>query len=227
MGFAGFTADTLRFIEELAEHNDSAWFAGQKSRYEREVLEREKAFVGEAGEAIHAFAPHVVADPRVNGSIFRIRRDTRFSRDKSPFKTYVDMWFWEGYSRKTTSGFFVRIVPDAIWTGAGAHMLDGPGLEALRIAVAGDDIGPDLAEAVEAVTGAGYTVAGDMLKRVPHPFPADHPREELLRHKTIHALRSEPVPDEFYTSDFIGWCADRWRQLEPLHSALSRALGVR
>ena len=81
------------------------------------------------------------ADSAVNKSIFRINRDTRFSKDKSPYKTYADMWFWIGDDRKGSAGYFIRLVPDAVWVGGGAHWLSDPQLARYRAAVVDDTFG--------------------------------------------------------------------------------------
>ncbi|MEL6182503.1 MAG: DUF2461 family protein [Myxococcota bacterium] len=85
--FEGFPRDCVRFFEELVEHNDRDWFEANRQRYEDHVLTPSRRFVGAVGRALHELSPHVVADPRVNRSLFRIHRDIRFSTNKQPYKT--------------------------------------------------------------------------------------------------------------------------------------------
>jgi uncharacterized protein (TIGR02453 family) len=221
--FEGFTSDTLAFLGELAAHNEKAWFDANRSRYESELLDREKLFIAAMGERMHPVVPGLAAVPRVNGSIFRINRDTRFSKDKTPYKTHADMWMWEGRDRKESSGFFLRIVPGEIWTGAGAHMLTKEGLSRLREAVA-DDRGEVLAELIAALESAGYEVGEQKYKRVPRGYLIDHPRAELLKFGSVAAHRREAVPDEFFSAAFVEWCAIRYEELLPLHRWLSDVL---
>jgi uncharacterized protein (TIGR02453 family) len=98
-GFAGFPPATLRFLGDLAENNTKAWFDEHRADYESNWVAPAKAFVSAAGEALTDLAPRIEAQPRVNGSIFRVNRDTRFSKDKSPYKDHLDFWFWEGERR--------------------------------------------------------------------------------------------------------------------------------
>jgi uncharacterized protein (TIGR02453 family) len=216
MAFEGFSAGTLAFLRELADNNDKAWFDANRSRYESELLDREKAFVSAMGERMRAVVPGLEAVPRVNGSIFRINRDTRFSKDKTPYKTHADMWMWEGSDRKASSGLFVRIVPDEIWIGAGAHMLSKEGLQRVRDAIVADP-GVELVSVMADLEGAGYEFSEPTLKRTPRGYLIDHPRADLLRLTSVAAMRSEGVPDEFFSADFVEWCAVRYEELLPLH----------
>ena len=222
-GFEGFTPDTLAFLAELASHNEKTWFDANRARYEGALLEREKLFVAAMGDRMHKRVPGLAAEPRVNGSIFRINRDTRFSKDKTPYKTHADMWMWEGSQRKEASGFFVRIVPDEIWIGAGAHNLSREGVPRLRDAIA-DDRGEVLAEMIESLQAAGYEIGEQALKRVPRGYLIDHPRAELLKYGSMAAVRREAIPDAFFSAEFVEWCAIRYEELLPLHRWLVNVL---
>jgi uncharacterized protein (TIGR02453 family) len=96
MPFEGFPPEGLAFLAGLAEHNEKAWFDAHRAEYERGLLEPARDFVDAIGPELEAVHPGIHADPRVNGSIMRINRDTRFSKDKRPYKTHLDLWFWEG-----------------------------------------------------------------------------------------------------------------------------------
>ena len=225
MEFTGFADDTREFLAELAAHNERPWFERNKSRYQSVLLEPERAFVTAVGQRLQAIRLAVEAVPRVNGSIFRINRDTRFSKDKTPYKTYADMWFWEGADRKNASGFFVRIVPDAVWLGAGAHTLSPEGLERLRAAIAARSSGLRIGGILADLEAAGYTIGEAGYKRVPRGYPADHPRAELLKYRFLHAYRIEPVPTSFTEAGFVDWCMERFEEVEPLHGWLVDVLG--
>jgi uncharacterized protein (TIGR02453 family) len=125
MMFAGFPLGAQQFLAELAENNDRAWFAENRERYESDLLDPEKDFVDAVGGKFAQLDQRVQAVPAVNRSIFRINRDVRFTPDKSPYKTHSDLWFWVGDDRKFASGYFVRILPDAVWIGGGQYQM-GP-----------------------------------------------------------------------------------------------------
>jgi len=158
MTFEGFTPDTLEFMADLTAHNDREWFAENRDRYERVLLGPERALVGALGEAFATVDPRVRCEPAVNGSIFRINRDTRFSRDKSPYKTHADMWFWLGEDRKQSPGYFVRLVPDAVWVGGGRHFMTPEVLGSLRAAIAAETTGGELADIVASLEADGYVL---------------------------------------------------------------------
>src|SRR3954449_11527134 len=91
---ASFEPELFAFLRQLREHNDRDWFAANKARYEAEVLEPALAFIEDFGYRLQEISPHMRADPRrVGGSLFRIYRDTRFAKDKTPFKTHTGMHF--------------------------------------------------------------------------------------------------------------------------------------
>jgi uncharacterized protein (TIGR02453 family) len=225
VAFEGFSEDTFTFLGELAAHNDREWFAQNKQRYEAAVLGRQKAFVEAMGGALESVAPGTHADPRVNGSIFRINRDTRFSRDKSPYKKHADVWFWVGEDRKTAPGYFVRITSDTVWIGGGAHVVSDVGLKRMREAIAADGTGRELEAILARLRSAGYAVGDEAYKRVPAGYPADHPRADLLRFGSLHAMMADlPVPPEFYSAAFVGWCAEHFAATKPLVDWLAGVL---
>ncbi len=226
MAFEGFTEDTLAFIADLAAHNDRDWFAANKQRYESSVLGPEKEFVETIRAPLAAIAPGASAEPRVNGSIFRINRDTRFSRDKSPYKTHVDLWFWMGPERKTSpGGYFVRLTADSVWVGGGVHALSDAQLVRLRAAIAEEASGSRLETVLDRLRGAGYAVGEEAYKRVPAGYPSDHPRADLLRFGSLSAMQADlPVPQEFYSAAFVDWCIAHFAQTVPLVNWLAENL---
>src|SRR5213083_2262987 len=140
MPFEGFPPEGLHFLAGLAEHNEKAWFDEHRGEYERGLLEPARDFVEAMGVELEAVHPGVNADPRVNGSIMRINRDTRFSKDKRPYKTHLDLWFWEGEGpSRGCSGFFLRLEADRLGLGAGMHRFEQEALAGYRRAV--DDAG--------------------------------------------------------------------------------------
>ena len=94
--FSGFTPRTVEFFIELAENNNRAWFERHRNVFEAHVMSPARAFVTALGERLRAVLPGIIAVPKVNKSIFRIYRDTRFSSDPSPYKTNLGLYFWEG-----------------------------------------------------------------------------------------------------------------------------------
>jgi len=160
MPFSGFSADSLQFLGELADHNDRVWFAENRERYERELLGRERDFVDAVGASFAALDQRVQAVPAVDRSIFRINRDTRFSRDKSPYKTYADLWFWVGDDRKSAPGYFLRLVPGSVMIGGGAHQMTPGQIAQFRLAVDDAMHGPWLERVLEDLQAEGFEIDG-------------------------------------------------------------------
>lgn len=219
MSFAGFPADTQRFLAELAASNERPWFEANRARYEAGYVEPAKAFVEAVGERLAGFAPGVVADPRINGSIFRINRDVRFSRDKTPYKENVDFWFWEGERRGAVSGLFVRVAADLVGIGAGCHGFDRERLEAYRQAVADAASGEELAALVTSIETDGYEVNEPGYKRLPRGLEAlaGRSREKLARHDALYVYIQEPPSLALDGGALLDTCERHWRALLPLH----------
>ena len=119
-----FPAEPLEFLADLGHHNSKSWFDANRQRYEAAYLDPAKSFVDAIGPQLRELVPGIATEARVNGSIFRINRDTRFSKDKTPYKDHLDFWFWEGQRKTALSGLFLRIAPAAVTVGVGAHGFD-------------------------------------------------------------------------------------------------------
>jgi uncharacterized protein (TIGR02453 family) len=216
VSFEGFDPALLRYLSELRANNDREWFQEHRDEYETLLLEPARDFVEAAGEEIQAFVPDVGADPRVNGSIFRIARDTRFSKDKRPYKDHLDLWFWVG-DRKRGPGFWFRLTPEELILGGGMHHFEPAQLERYRLSVVDEDRGGALRDNVDCLRTAGYELGGQRYKRTPRGFEAPEDRADLLLHEGIFAwVELSPVPEDVFTSRFPRFCAERYRPLAPL-----------
>jgi uncharacterized protein (TIGR02453 family) len=217
MPFTGFPPATTRFLAGLSRHNTREWFEDNRERYERDWLEPAKAFVEAAGEALVDLEPGIVAEPRVNGSIFRINRDIRFSSDKRPYKDHLDFWFWEGERRDALSGFFLRLTARKMTIGVGAHQFHRGQLETYRARVADPRDGAHLMDAVRALSRAGIQVSGEHYKRAPRGYELEGERERLIRFNALYAAVEQPHPRSLRTGRFVDYCMTRWRRMAPLH----------
>lgn len=217
--FAGFSTGTLDFLRALSEHNDKVWFEAHRDEYERHFMAPARAFVTAIGPALRAISPAVQAVPKVNGSIMRIHRDTRFARDKTPYKTHLDLMFWEGEGRaRQCPAFVFRLTGEQLIVGAGKHGFEPDGLRAFRAAVADEHTGAALAQAVRDVKGAGYDVHGETAKRVPRGYAKDHERADLLRHKSLYVVKELGLPDALQSAECVELCVGHYRAMAPLHA---------
>src|SRR5918999_651049 len=221
MNSESFGPELFRFLYELEDHNDRDWFEANKARYEQDLLEPALAFIEDFAPHLRELAPHLRADARrVGGSLFRIYRDTRFSKDKSPYKTMAGIYFrHEQYKEVRSPGFYLHLAPGDVFAGGGIWHPDTKTANAIREAIARDPDG------WRAATDAVRLGQGDALKRVPQPFEKDHPLAEDLKRRDFAAI--EPLSEEHATAPgFI----ERYRQaiepMVPLMRFLSRAVGV-
>lgn len=220
MVFSGFSESTVQFWSDLATHNDKAWFDANRALYDREVLDRSRAFVSAMGTALERIAPDVHADPRVNQSLFRINRDVRFSKDKSPYKTHMGIWMWEGGGKRMEcSGFYFHLDGAELMVAVGLYQLPKPLLEAYRESCVDPKHGDALAAAVAKVreAGAPYEVGISHYKRVPRGYDKDHPNAELLKHSGLIATYKAAIPPAFHGPELIDWCFERYEVMLPVH----------
>jgi uncharacterized protein (TIGR02453 family) len=214
--FAGFPKQTLTFLRRLSANNDREWFHAHRDDYERFWLEPAQDFVEAVAAPLRGIGKGIHAEPRINGSIFRINRDTRFSNDKRPYKDHLDLMFWQGEGRsRDCPGLFFRLTADRVHLGGGMHHFDKERLAAYRSAVAGP-AGARLAEQLSPITAAGLVLGGQHYQRVPKGFAADHPRAELLKHAGLHVFRDAPIPEGLTTPGFVEHCAEALLRAYPV-----------
>ena len=227
MTFDGFTDETFRFLAELTANNEKTWFEANRGRYEAHYLAPALAFIEAIGPRMRAELPgEVQFEARVNGSLFRINRDVRFSKDKTPYKNHIDMWFWQGERKGWESpGYYVRLLPDEIILGGGMHSFSKPGLETFRRAVMNEAQGAALEAAVAAVTKAGtYAVMGESRKTVPRGYDALHPRARYLLFEALNANLETPIPSIAASSGFVDYCLGHFRALSPINHWLAAVM---
>lgn len=225
--FNGFSRKTVKFYRDLRKNNDKAWFAEHKELYREVVLDPAQAFVLDMARKLRELSPGVIGDPRLSGagSIFRIYRDTRFSRDKSPFKTHLGILLWEGAGKKVErSGFYVHLEPPNLMLGVGVYMFTRENLELYRKAAASPKTGPLLAAAVKRVESKGYELGGSHYKRVPREFDPEHSNAALLLHNGLYAGFERKIPEEFYSRDLIAYCFKRFKEMFPIHDWIKTAV---
>jgi uncharacterized protein (TIGR02453 family) len=201
-----FTPRTFAFLRELAAHNDRSWFAANQERFETDVREPALHFIEEFSEPLRRISPHFVADARkVGGSLFRIQRDTRFSKDKTPYKTHVGVQFRHVVTKDNVHapGFYLHLEPGgASFAAAGLWRPATADAAAIRQAIA-DDAAKWRRAVHQGRFAARYgALEGDSLKRPPRGFEPDHPLIDDLRRKDFIAttrLRQSDVT----SADFL------------------------
>lgn len=194
--FRGFGPDLEAFLRDLRSNNERGWFASNRERYEESVREPARAFIRDMAPALAAISPHFRADDRkTGGSLMRIHRDTRFSRDKTLYKTNVGIQFRHALGRDVHApGFYVHLEPGSAFLGAGVWRPDSAALFMIRSRI---DEEPDTWHGIrdDAAFRAPFRLGGESLKRVPRGFAKDHPLAEDLRRKDFIAIHELPLDD--------------------------------
>ena len=216
-----FTPELFSFLRELKANNERDWFNANKGRYERHVKEPALAFVEDIGYRLPAVAPQLVADKR---SMFRIYRDTRFAKDKSPYKTHVGIYFRHARAAEAdTAGLYLHLEPGHVFLGAGIWHPGTPALKRIRDAlVARPD---DWRGAVAAVGPVWRQAQGEALKRPPAGYSGDHPLIDDLKRKSF-AITSPLTQREVTARGFLDVCEERAAAARPYLAFICGALGV-
>ncbi len=205
-----FTPALFRFMRDLKANNEREWFNNNKQRYITDLKEPALAFILDFGQHLDRISPHFRADPRANGgSLFRIYRDVRFAKDKSPYKTHTGIYFKHQAGKDAhTPGFYLNLEPGHNWVGVGIWRPDSPTLKLLREKVATQ---PDLWRS--AVENEDFTkrfkVTGSSLKRSPKGFDPEHPLIDTLKLKDFIAvapLAQRQVTSAGFMDEFTDVC---------------------
>jgi uncharacterized protein (TIGR02453 family) len=217
-----FSAGLFKVLKELKANNDRAWFHANKSRYETDVKEPMQRFIADFGARLRAISRNFDADPRpVGGSMFRIYRDTRFSKDKSPYKTAAAAHFQYRHGSKDVHapGFYLHLEPGECMGGGGLWHPDAAALQQVR-----DRIVTRTKE-WKAIVGGGVAISGEALKRPPAGYTPTHPFIEDLKRKDIYTMTRFSEAD-VCALDFLDRYTEACRSAAPLVAFLTKALGL-
>lgn len=216
-----FTRATFTFLKDLAEHNERDWFEDNRSRYEDHVKVPALRFIQDFAPVLSEISPHFRAGPR---SLFRIHRDVRFSKDKSPYKTHTGIHFRHDAGRDVhVPGFYLHVEPGGSFLGLGMWRPDGPSTRKVRELMVEE---PDAWRAAVEAPGflAHFSLDGDRLSRTPRGYPADHPMAEDLKWNDF--VGSAPVAESFVTDpDLPALLGERYAAGTALMRFLCRAVG--
>ena len=188
-----FTKATFTFLKDLTENNEREWFRQNKHRYEDHVRDPAIRFITDFGDHLKTLSEHFRSDPRtVGGSMFRVYRDARFSKDKTPYKTFIGIQFRHALGKDAHApGYYLHIDRGECFAGAGMWHPDSPSLKKIREAIVEDP------QAWKRIAGAKrfrdtYALEGDRLKRPPKGCNPDHPLVEDLKRKDFIGVARIP-----------------------------------
>ncbi len=224
-----FSKKALAFLKSLKAHNNKQWFEAHRGEYENELREPMRMLIGEMDARMRTFAPEIGGDPR--RSMFRIHRDIRFSKDKSPYKTHAACWFAHRASNAKvgqeaeggSAGLYFHLEPGGCMVGAGLWMPPRPQLNKIRDAIA-EKPKPFLKVLAGLKRFGGLDREAGVLKRMPRGFNENHPAAEWLRFQSFTAGRL--IPDAQVSSAKLPALLEKeFTGLLPLVRWLNGALG--
>jgi uncharacterized protein (TIGR02453 family) len=202
--FTGFGDGAVEFFDGLLVDNSKAYWIDQREVYEAHVRGPMLALLADL-EA--EFGP---------GKVFRPYRDLRFSNDKTPYKTHCGA---------TAGPYYVQVGADGLMAAAGHYQMAADQVGRFRTAVDDERRGADLVKRLAAIEADGITIAGETLKTRPRGVDADHPRLELMRHKSLYGWRRWPPDDVLHEAGAVHRVASAWRSLRPLTEWLDDHVG--
>jgi uncharacterized protein (TIGR02453 family) len=225
---AYFAPDTFKYLRSLARHNNRAWFLANKPRYEEHLRQPYLRLIADLAEPLRKISRNYVADPKpVGGSLFRIHRDTRFSKDKAPYKEWAGAQFFHAATRtapRTDSGFgrldapvfYLHLQPGECFAGGGLWHPQPDTLKKLRGYIVNNPRGWRAAR-------RGLELGGETLARPPRGIDPAHPLVADLKHKDF-VVSFEFADAVALRPDFARFVLGRFRRLAPLIDFLCDAL---
>lgn len=225
--FGGFPRDTVTFLRALARTNTEEWLEANRARYEAAILTPARQCVVAVGEALHAAGCRVVADPRVNGSIFRMARDRRFRPDVPPYKTHLAMIWWAEGERMAQPSFYVQINGKGLELGVGLPEVPREQLPAFRRWLADGDHAERFLAARDLAGPDAPSWELRELARPPAEFRMVEPEARRRAVRFIGGWGGWTLtghPPELFTPEFPAWFVSTCRPLLPFYRVFEEAL---
>lgn len=222
IAFVGMPDEGLAFLEDLEERNTKDFFDANKAVFKEQVQAPFAALVEAAARRLRRTVPSL-EQPK----IFRIYRDLRFAKDKTPYKTSLSASIpsrppSEGGGPGVGTGFYVNVGPAGLYTASGLYHPGRPELERVRAAVADPGTGEELEAVLRKAAGKGLEPYLDPLQRMPRPWPADHPRAELLKARSLVLNRQHERAPWLQTAELLDHLLADWKAMIPFNRWLER-----
>lgn len=214
--FEGFPADGLLFLQDLAANNNRPWFEANRARYKSALEAPAKLFLSEMEQTLSRRFGEAFT-----GKIFRMHRDLRFSKDKTPYNAHVRMAFFAAGDTQAGRGFYVSLEPEGFVLGGGVMSFSSSCLENFRQLVVDEQQGPALGLLLSVLDRDGFRLDAPELKRVPTGFDKTHPREALLRRKSLTLWKDFDDHDALGGKADVTFCVGIFEALGPLREMLS------
>ena len=185
-----FSCEALDFLQNLRENNTKEWFLAHKDQYERFILEPSREFVTEMGAELQVLVPNIRAIPKINHSLFRIYRDIRLSKDKTPMKSRIGIVFWRGSGKRLqSSSFYIHFSPDELLVASGIRGFSKDSLEGYRNYIKDENHARSLQTIMHTLKSNGFAFPEQRYKRYPRGFEKNDPFAYLSLYAAMFAFK--------------------------------------
>lgn len=224
--FKGFPRELPQFFSDLESNNTRDWFQARKKEYETHVKAPSAAFVNAMGQRLADITPEINAIPKINQSMFRLNRDTRFSKDKRPYKTNLGILFWIGPGKRMERpGFYFHLEPGMLMLGSGFYRFTKQAMALFRDAVVDPGKGKALEAVVRDLEMPPYEIGTRHYKRIPRGYEAKNEfQAEFLRYNGLSARIELDIPDVLFSEAILDLCFDHFREMAPLSLWLNEVI---
>ena len=220
--FPGFSREGIKFLRDLKKHNDREWFTPRKAIFDEHLKLPMLQLIAAVHQEMARFAPQFVGDPAK--SLYRIYRDTRFAKDKTPYKTHVGALLWRnGTEKNDAASYYFAVSPDAVEIAGGLYVAEPDALRAVRQHIADDTKAFRATFESRKVKNLLGELQGETMTRVPKGFDPAHPAAELLKHKR-YILYTELDPALAFSPKLAKEIATRFEAMVPFLDFLNRPL---
>ena len=220
MSFSGFPETGLAFLRDLGRNNDRDWFEAHRACWDNEIIPAMLAWCSDLSERLRDVMPRIVFLPRVGGSVYRLNRDIRFSRDKSPYKTHVAALLWEGGEKHDAPGVYLHVSPGEVIFGGGLYVFEEGRIDRFRKLLHHDGAAARLAEALSKARKHGLKPDGEKLQRPPRGFDPEGPYADLAKYKGLVVGKTVKPAGWLHSREALERSEAMARAYLPLHAWL-------
>ena len=220
-----FPQKTASYLGKLSKHNNRSWFEAKRDLYNSDFLEPCIQFVVEMGDRLIDIDPEIVAIPKIDKSIFRLHRDVRFSKNKTPYKTNAGLYFWNGKVKKMeASGFYFHLEPKLFGVGLGMYMFPPHLLKKYRDVVSNSSSAKELHQIIRALEKKGYSIGGKKFKKTPKGYNSNTQYPGYLLYEGIYAWYESGDFRKINNGKAVNVIFKIFKEMLPLHKWLLKNL---
>jgi uncharacterized protein (TIGR02453 family) len=219
MIFNGFSKKGIEFLHNLSSNNTKIWFEDNRHIWEEEIKNITESYVNEMGETLQILVPTISFKPKVGGSLFKIYRDVRFSKDKTPMKSKIGILFWQGTGhRMQSSSFYMHFDKDIYFIASGIRNFKPPMLKTYREYIKKDKYAKELHNILENIKSKGYNLPEYKFKRYPRDFSKENKYHYLALYGAMFAFKQYQIDDIFYSEKILDRVFKIYDDLKDLQS---------